>query len=189
MGMRAKFAEPRVRALVAEHLGVDFDDLATDVSLTDNLAADSLDLLELAIALEDEFGIRLPEAIVDELRTYGDLVAAVRCQAEQGMHPQLKTVPEAQVYARVVPAWPRAGGDLQRAAWLTPYTVQTIAEDALHGGRGARLELTVAGELPEGGLADIRQRFAWLVARGIQVHVRRDSQARGPELPQSPHAA
>jgi acyl carrier protein len=189
MGMMAEFAEPRVRALVAEHLGVDIDDLASDISLTDNLAADSLDLLDLAMALEDEFEIRLPESTVDEVRTYGDLVAAVRSQAERSMTLHAKTLPAAQVHARVIPARPRAGGDIQRGAWLTPYTVETIADDALHGGRGSRLELTVLGDLPEAAFADISRRFEWLAARGVQVHVRRDSQARGSGLPDSPHAA
>jgi acyl carrier protein len=47
--------EPRIRALVADHLGVEIDDLRADVSLVDDLAADSLDLVEIALAVEDAF--------------------------------------------------------------------------------------------------------------------------------------
>ncbi len=54
-------AEPRVRRLVAHCLGVGVGQLAPEVSLTDDLAADSLDLVELAITLEAEFGIVVPE--------------------------------------------------------------------------------------------------------------------------------
>ena len=70
--------EERVRALVAEHLGVDRETLARDVSLTDDLAADSLDLLELGVVLEASFGIVVPLRTIDQMRTYGDLVALVR---------------------------------------------------------------------------------------------------------------
>src|SRR5437867_11421569 len=69
--------EPRLRRLVAENLGVSLDDLTSDVSLTDDLATDSLDLVELALALEDEFGLTIPELTIAEVRTYGDLVAAI----------------------------------------------------------------------------------------------------------------
>ena len=69
-----EFVEPRVRRLAAEHLGVGVDELGSDVSLRDDLAADSLDLAELAVALEREFAIVVPEGVLDEVRTYGDLV-------------------------------------------------------------------------------------------------------------------
>src|SRR5713101_5252264 len=68
--------EPRVRCLVADTLGVGIDELAPDVSLTDELAADSLDLAELAARLEAELGLVVPERVVAHLRTYGDLVRA-----------------------------------------------------------------------------------------------------------------
>ena len=44
------FVEPRVRRVVAEQLGVNVEELTPEVSLTDDLAADSLDLLELTLA-------------------------------------------------------------------------------------------------------------------------------------------
>src|SRR5207244_2672657 len=74
--------EPRVRCLVADTLGVGIDELAPDVSLTDELAADSLDLAELAARLEAELGLVVPERVLAHLRTYGDLVRAAI--AEQG---------------------------------------------------------------------------------------------------------
>src|SRR5262249_61443420 len=71
------FVEPRVRRLVADHLGVGTEELTRDVSLADELAVDSLDLVELALALEAEFGISLSEATLDQVRTYGELADAV----------------------------------------------------------------------------------------------------------------
>ena len=68
--------EPRVRRVVAEHLGVGLDELDAEVSLRDDLAADSLDLVSLGLMLEDEFAILVPERLLDEVRTFGDLVRA-----------------------------------------------------------------------------------------------------------------
>ena len=69
--------ELRVRRLVADQLGVDVGDLAPPVSLVDDLAADSLDLVELALAVEEAFEIVVPERVTEELRTYGELADAV----------------------------------------------------------------------------------------------------------------
>src|SRR5947207_4234426 len=66
--------EPRLRRVVADNLGVALEDLTPEVSLTDDLAADSLDLLELALALEEELGFTVPERVLSDVRTYGDLV-------------------------------------------------------------------------------------------------------------------
>ena len=72
--------------------------------------------------------------------------------------------------------WP---GGLQRAGALTPYAAQTIAEDALRAGPGARLEVTVDGDTGDAGLGRVQDQFAWLRARGIQVDVHRDDRV-GP---------
>ena len=66
----------RLRTVVAEHLAVDEDQLWPASSFTDDLGADSLDLVELAIAVETEFGIIIPEATLEHLRTYTDLTEA-----------------------------------------------------------------------------------------------------------------
>src|SRR5213080_373229 len=82
--------EPRVRCLVADTLGVGIDELAPDVSLTDELAADSLDLAELAARLEAELGLVVPERVVAHLRTYGDRGAhEIAVGAQVGNHGDL----------------------------------------------------------------------------------------------------
>src|SRR2546422_7286863 len=67
------FVERSCRRLVADHLGVGVEQLVAGVSLREDLAADSLDLVELAMALEAKFGIVVPERLLDRVRTYGDL--------------------------------------------------------------------------------------------------------------------
>jgi acyl carrier protein len=74
--MRAH-VEPRVRHLVADHLAVDRHALGDSVSIRDDLAADSLDLVELALLLEVEFGVAVPDRIVARMRSYGDVVDGV----------------------------------------------------------------------------------------------------------------
>ena len=75
--------EPRLRRVVADNLGVALEDLTPEVSLTDDLAADSLDLLELALALEEELGFTVPERVLSDVRTYGDLVRAMAMLAPE----------------------------------------------------------------------------------------------------------
>jgi acyl carrier protein len=65
--------EAKVRRIVAEHLGVGVEELSPEVSFADDLAADSLDLFELTVALEQHTGLELPESVLDHVYTYGDL--------------------------------------------------------------------------------------------------------------------
>ena len=89
-----EIVEPRVRRLVSERLGVDAAELVRAVSLRDELAADALDLLELALALEGEFGISVPRSVLEHMRSYGDLVDATAAllgpgrEAETGSEAQ-----------------------------------------------------------------------------------------------------
>src|SRR5207247_586175 len=70
------------------------------------------------------------------------------------------------------------GGGLLRGGWLTPYTAETIVEDAMRSGPGSRLEITVPTNVGDAGLAELRGQFAWLADRGVRVSVRRDGQPR-----------
>ncbi len=174
------FVEPRVRRVVAEQLGVNVEELTPEVSLTDDLAADSLDLLELTLALEAEFGIVVSESAIERVRTYGDLRATVHALLHRRHEAGVRAgVTPLEGWARVVSSRGEAGGEIQRAGLLTPYTAETIAEDALRAGRGARLEVAVPPDVSDAGLAALQDEFAWLGARGVQVSVRRD-QHLGP---------
>ena len=180
--------EPRVRRIVADQLGVNAADLTNAVSLTDDLAADSLDLLELTLALETDLGIAIPESTLETIRTYGDLLDVV--QALSGRRDAETRSAPALVWARVVSPRGDVTGDIHRTGWLTPYTAETIADDALRAGRGARLEVAVAAHVSDAGLAQLQDEFAWLGDRGVQVSIRRD-QHLGPlgQRAARPHAA
>jgi len=67
---------------------------------------------------------------------------------------------------------------MHRADWLTPYTAETIAADVLRAGRGARLDVTLAASATVADLAGVREQFARLVSRAVEVSVRRDDQPR-----------
>jgi acyl carrier protein len=68
--------EAHVGPLVAHHLGVERETLGHHTSLRDDLAADSLDMLELGLALEARFGIHVPDRLLERVRSYGELVEA-----------------------------------------------------------------------------------------------------------------
>ena len=74
--------EPRVRTVVAVHLDVDAARLVPTARLGEDLCVDSLDAVELTMVLEDEFDIALPDELVADVRTYGDVVAMVDSQVE-----------------------------------------------------------------------------------------------------------
>lgn len=66
--------EERVRKVVVTQLGVTSEEVQADSHFVDQLGADSLDLTELAIAFEDEFGIEVPEADFGQLSTVATVV-------------------------------------------------------------------------------------------------------------------
>jgi acyl carrier protein len=70
--------EPRVRTVVAIHLDVDPDRLRPEARLGEDLCVDSLAAVELAMVLEDEFDIALPEEVLGCVRTFGDVVTLVQ---------------------------------------------------------------------------------------------------------------
>jgi len=166
--------ESRVRGIVAEHLGVGPEELRPDVSLADDLAVDSLDLIDLALALEAEWGVVLRRRALESVRTYGDLLAAVAAAPRRGA--RRARVAPIFARARVVPAGGNGSG-LERAGELTPYEIQLLVADALRAGPGARLEMELAASTDDAGLATTRKRFAWLAGRGVAISVQRDHRA------------
>ena len=67
----------KVRKVVCEELGVQESEVTMEASLVDDLGADSLDVVELVMALEDAFGIDIPDDDVAGLKTVGDVVRYV----------------------------------------------------------------------------------------------------------------
>ena len=63
-----------IKKLVAENLGVDEADITEASSFKEDLGADSLDLFELVMALEDEYGIEIPTEDLEQISTVGDVM-------------------------------------------------------------------------------------------------------------------
>jgi acyl carrier protein len=165
--------EPRVRRLVAEHLGVTEEELSPELSLVEDLAADSLDFAELGLAVEEELDLAVPEEILDGVRTYGDLVDAAISLARARLETEAPNVP---VVARVRRPAFGAEGTLERVGLLTPYLAETLADDVLRSGPGARIEVMVPAPAEEQALQHVRNAFSWLASRGVQVLVQRERQ-------------
>jgi acyl carrier protein len=72
----------RVTSIIGEHLGVDEASLVPEANLLDDLGADSLDVVELVMALEEEFGIEVSDDDVENIRTIRDIVEYVSSRAE-----------------------------------------------------------------------------------------------------------
>ena len=64
----------KVKSIIVEQLGVDADEVNASASFTDDLGADSLDIVELVMAFEEEFGIEIPDEDAENLQTVGDAV-------------------------------------------------------------------------------------------------------------------
>ena len=179
--------EPRVRRLAAEHLGVAEEELRPELSLVEDLAADSLDIAELGLALEDELSLTVPESVLQDVRTYGDLVEALMALVEARTAAEARNVAQVpRVVARVLRDTSTRASGLERAGRLTPYLAETLADDVLSGGPGTRLEVTVTAEHDDVTVARVHDTFAWLLAHGVQLSVQRDAHRSSGH---HPHAA
>ena len=64
----------RVAKIVVEHLGVEADKVTQDASFIDDLGADSLDIVELVMAFEEEFGVEIPDDAAEKITTVKDAI-------------------------------------------------------------------------------------------------------------------
>lgn len=67
----------KVKKLIAEQLCISTDDIADDANIVDDLGADSLDVVEMLMTLEDEFGISIPDERVEEIKTIPAIVKLI----------------------------------------------------------------------------------------------------------------
>mgnify|MGYP003484253470 FL=1 len=68
----------RVKKIVVERLEVDAEKVNEKASFIDDLGADSLDLVELVMAFEEEFGIEIPDDVQEQIGTVGDAVRFIK---------------------------------------------------------------------------------------------------------------
>ncbi|NOX56409.1 MAG: acyl carrier protein [Planctomycetes bacterium] len=66
--------EEKVISIVSEQLGVPKEEITRESSFIDDLKADSLDVVELVMELEDEFGVSIPDEDYEKIRTVGDAI-------------------------------------------------------------------------------------------------------------------
>lgn len=64
----------KVRAILAEQLDLDIDSISMDSAIIDDLGADSLDIVDLVMTLEDEFDSEIPDEAIENMKTVGDVV-------------------------------------------------------------------------------------------------------------------
>lgn len=67
----------RVKEIVAEQLGVEQDSITDNASFVDDLGADSLDTVELVMALEEEFGIEIPDSAAEKITSVQEAITYV----------------------------------------------------------------------------------------------------------------
>lgn len=68
----------RIKEIISEQLGVAEDSITMDTSFVDDLGADSLDLVELVMALEEEFDVEMPDNDVENIKTVSDAVSFLK---------------------------------------------------------------------------------------------------------------
>ncbi|KYO66779.1 MULTISPECIES: acyl carrier protein [Thermovenabulum] len=68
----------RVKKIIADQLGMDEDDITPDASFIDDLGADSLDIVELIMAFEEEFDLEIPDEDAEKIKTVQDVVDYIK---------------------------------------------------------------------------------------------------------------
>lgn len=64
---------PKIKDIIVEQLGVDPEKVKTEASFIDDLGADSLDIVELVMAMEEEFDLEIPDEDAEKLKTVSDV--------------------------------------------------------------------------------------------------------------------
>lgn len=77
----AESAAGRIKAIIAEQLGVKQEEVTEEAKFIDDLGADSLDTVELVMALEEEFGIEIPDEDAEKMVTVGDAIKYIEEKA------------------------------------------------------------------------------------------------------------
>jgi len=72
----------KVKSIISEQLGVKQEEVTPEASFIDDLGADSLDTVELVMALEEEFGVEIPDEHAEKITTVGDAVRYIEEKAD-----------------------------------------------------------------------------------------------------------
>jgi len=74
--------DKKVKEIVAEQLGKDVNEITINASFIDDLGADSLDIVELVMKMEEEFGIEIPDEEAEKIKTVNDVVEYIKAHAK-----------------------------------------------------------------------------------------------------------
>jgi acyl carrier protein len=73
----------KIRATIASQLSIDEEEIKMESSFMNNLGADSLDIVELIMALEEEYDIEIPDEDVEKMATVSDVVEYIKTRSEE----------------------------------------------------------------------------------------------------------
>ena len=73
----------KMREIIVEQLDVDEDKVTTDASITEDLGADSLDVVDLVMNIEESFDLEIPDEEVENIKTVGDIVKFIEAKTEE----------------------------------------------------------------------------------------------------------
>ena len=76
--------EKRVKEIIVEQLGVNENEVAPEAKFVDDLGADSLDLVELVMALEEEYNMEISDEDAEKILTVGDAIEFIQSHVAQG---------------------------------------------------------------------------------------------------------
>ena len=77
----AAFSQDRVKEIIAKELEVGVQQLTPEAKFIEDLGADSLDIVELVMALEEEFGLEIPDEDAEKMKTVGDAMNYLKSHA------------------------------------------------------------------------------------------------------------
>lgn len=75
--------EEKVKEIIAEQLGVKKEEIKPESSFVDDLGADSLDTVEIVMALEEEFGIEIPDEDAEKISTVGEAIQYIENKVKE----------------------------------------------------------------------------------------------------------
>ncbi len=84
-----------MKAVIAEHVGIDAGEISREMRLVEDLNIDSLDAVELVMRMEGAFGISIPAAEVEKIRTVGDVIDYLEGEGGAGVASRLRRPPGA----------------------------------------------------------------------------------------------
>lgn len=64
----------KIREIIAEQFDAELDSITMDTTVADDLGADSLDIVEVLMSIEDEFDVEIPDEAIENIKSVGDLV-------------------------------------------------------------------------------------------------------------------